>query len=78
MKKAKKLAIRLEAQAIVVEKLLDSALRGEKMEGDAVLADIEAFVDAQRAKKGKRIKRLRNALDAWCEVIYERSATAES
>lgn len=74
MKKTKKLAIRLEAQAIVIGYLLDAALGKRRMDGGLVLADIDAFVAAPKRPglSKKRLAMLTSALDAWCEVIYER------
>ncbi|MDO8933607.1 MAG: hypothetical protein Q7U97_14530 [Rhodocyclaceae bacterium] len=76
MKKTKKLSIRLEAQAIVIGHLLDAALSNRRMDGEQVMADIDAFVAAPKSPglSPKRIARLGDELDSWCEVIYARVA----
>lgn len=70
----KRLNARMTAQSLMIEALLDAAIRAGQLDVRALVESLEQFVDAPKARAADPIEvgAVKCEVDGWADMLYAR------
>lgn len=69
----KRLNARMTAQSLMIEALLDAAIRAGQLDVRALVESLEQFVDAPKARSADPVEvgAVKCEVDGWADMLYE-------
>ena len=70
----KRLNARMTAQSLMIEALLDAAIRAGQLDVRALVESLEQFVDAPKARAADpvEVEAVKVEVESWADMVYER------
>ena len=70
----KRLNARITAQSLMIEALLNAAIKAGQLDAEALVESLEQFVDAPKARAADPVEvgAVKSEVDGWADMLYAR------